>query len=101
MGFLKAGSFFRIFDWYNFSGAITNEAFLRKGFSKPSLHSEVRLSQVHRINFNLVQNEMSLLEKMQKLPNRGASCSLVANKHFIEIMAHQSPVSMKKFELQV
>ena len=77
------------------------EAFLRKGFSKPILHSEVRLSQVHRTNFNLVQNEMSLLEKMQKLPNRGASCSLVANKHFIEIMAHQSPVSMKKFELQV
>ena len=27
---------------------------------------------------------------IERLPNRGARSSLVANKHFIEIMAHQS-----------
>ena len=33
---------------------------------------------------------------MLKLPNRGASSSLVANKHLIEIMAHESSISIKK-----
>ena len=38
---------------------------------------------------------------MLRLPNRGAISSLVANKQFIEIMAYQSSISMKKFKLQV
>ena len=37
-----------------------------------------------------------LIIKMHRLPNRGASSSLVANKHFIEIMAHQSSIYTKK-----
>ena len=37
--------------------------------------------------------------KMYRLPNRGACSSLVAKKHFIEIMAHESSISMKKVEL--
>ena len=34
--------------------------------------------------------------KMHRLPSRGASRWLMENKHFIEVMAHLSQISMKK-----
>ena len=43
---------------------------------------------------------LSLSLKMPSLPSRGTSSRLVANKHFIENMAPQSSISLKKVEFE-
>ena len=70
-------------------------------FQKVAQKVAIFLGYFFEKKFRLQPKKVAQMAKFRPIWSHCASGSLVANKHFIEIMAHQSSVSMKKVELQV